>query len=123
MIRGRTLKVRLLFDRLFCHFERGTRRNLVQHAERTMQVGDTRSIRFLTVVRNDIFFLPLDMTSEETKIEILKIIDELADDSLPYILAFLVELKKTKNDRIQIDTFLQKTFMEDKGLLQRLANS
>jgi hypothetical protein len=61
------------------------------------------------------------MTPVQLRSEILKALNEVADDTLADILNYLKSLKKENDDNIQLITHLSKIFTQDKALLKKLA--
>ena len=61
------------------------------------------------------------MTTIQLKTEIQKSLDKMPDEALNEVLNYIHELQSSKLDRAFVDKFLEQTFIEDKGLLERLA--
>lgn len=61
------------------------------------------------------------MTTIQLKRQIKKALDEVPDDVLPDVLNFLNELKLKPAKINLLEIFLKQTLIEDKGLLERLA--
>jgi hypothetical protein len=61
------------------------------------------------------------MTTLEVKTEIRKELKQLPEDALMDVLGFLKELHQRHADEIELDNFLEQTLIEDKELLEKLA--
>ncbi|HAL82948.1 MAG TPA: hypothetical protein DCO83_12515 [Mucilaginibacter sp.] len=61
------------------------------------------------------------MTTVQIKTEIQKVLDQVPEEVLTDVLDFLKELQKHPADNIQLAKFLKQTLIEDKGLLEKLA--
>lgn len=61
------------------------------------------------------------MTRLDIKVEISKILDELPEDSLKYILILLKEIKTQPLKNIKLTAYIRKIMEEDKELLKKLA--
>jgi hypothetical protein len=61
------------------------------------------------------------MTTIQLKRQIKKALDEVPEDVLPDVLNFLNELKLKPAEINLLEIFLKQTLIEDKGLLERLA--
>lgn len=61
------------------------------------------------------------MTTIQLKRQIKKALDEVAEDVLPDVLNVLNELKLKPAEINLLEIFLKQTVIEDKGLLERLA--
>jgi len=61
------------------------------------------------------------MTTIQLKTEIHKIIDELPENTLPYIFDYLKAAQQSP-DQIKLNKFIEKVFNEDAELLRRLAD-
>jgi mRNA-degrading endonuclease RelE of RelBE toxin-antitoxin system len=61
------------------------------------------------------------MTRLEIKAEISKILDELPEESLKYVLDLLKEIKTQPSKNIKLTGYIRKIMEEDKELLKKLA--
>jgi mRNA-degrading endonuclease RelE of RelBE toxin-antitoxin system len=61
------------------------------------------------------------MTTIELKTEIKRELKRVPEDALQEVLDFLKELHQRHAEEIQLDNFLEQTLIEDKELLEKLA--
>ena len=61
------------------------------------------------------------MTTIQIKTEIQKVLDQVPEDALTDVLDFLKELQKQPAENIQLAKFMKQTLIEDKELLEKLA--
>ncbi|RKR81615.1 hypothetical protein BDD43_1765 [Mucilaginibacter gracilis] len=61
------------------------------------------------------------MSAEEIKTEILQAIDNVPEGALLDVLNYLKQLQNQSPDDIRLTTNLRKILLEDRGLLEKLA--
>jgi hypothetical protein len=61
------------------------------------------------------------MTTIQLKKQIQTVLNRVPKDALMEVLNFLKELQQRSADDIQLDNFLEQTLIEDKELLEKLA--
>jgi hypothetical protein len=61
------------------------------------------------------------MSTAEIKIEILQAIDNVPEGALLDVLNYLKQLQNQSTDDIRLTTNLRKILLEDRGLLEKLA--
>jgi RNase adaptor protein for sRNA GlmZ degradation len=61
------------------------------------------------------------MSIAEIKSEIHKVVDNVPEEILESVLAYLKELSKTNNNKIALSLNLKQILIEDRELLQKLA--
>jgi hypothetical protein len=61
------------------------------------------------------------MTSIQVKTEIQKVLDQVPEEVLTDVLDFLKELQKQPAENILLAKFMKQTLLEDKELLEKLA--
>jgi len=61
------------------------------------------------------------MSIAEIKLEIHKVVDNVPEEILESVLAYLKELSKTNNNKIALSLNLKQILIEDRELLQKLA--
>ena len=61
------------------------------------------------------------MSTAEIKSEIYKVVENVPEEILESVLAYLKELSKADNDKISLSLNLKQILIEDKELLQKLA--
>jgi ABC-type Na+ transport system ATPase subunit NatA len=81
------------------------------------------SIRKILSSKKIVFLLLklFQMSKEEIKYEISKVLDHFSDKALTELLSFLKELDAKKEDEFSINTSLNRILTEDKELLAKLA--
>lgn len=66
-------------------------------------------------------FKNTDMSNKNVKAEISRLIDEIPEESLGEVLAYLKEVKKLNLKDLRTSNNLNKILKEDRNLLKRLA--
>jgi hypothetical protein len=61
------------------------------------------------------------MSTAEIKSEIYKVVENVPEEILESVLAYLKELSKADNNKISLSLNLKQILIEDKELLQKLA--
>lgn len=61
------------------------------------------------------------MTKTQLKSEIQKVLDSVPENVLQDVLDFLKELQEQPEDRIKLTNNLRQILLEDRGLLEKLA--
>jgi hypothetical protein len=61
------------------------------------------------------------MSTAEIKSEIYKVVESVPEEILESVLAYLKELSKADNNKISLSLNLKQILIEDKELLQKLA--
>jgi len=61
------------------------------------------------------------MTTIQLKTEIQNVLEQVPENVLPEVLAFLKDLQQRPEDDQQLAAFMKQTLIEDKELLEKLA--
>jgi hypothetical protein len=88
-----------------------------------LRPDDYASIRKILSCKKVVFLLfnLIQMSKEEIKYEISKVLDHFSDKALTELLAFLKELDAKNEVEFSINTSLNRILTEDKELLAKLA--
>jgi hypothetical protein len=75
-------------------------------------------LRFNPFIKKFVF---LNMTTIQLKTEIQNFLEKVPEDVLPEVLAFLKDLQQQPGESQQLSNFMKQTLIEDKELLEKLA--